>query len=660
MPNIFERLFQRLNHFKQYKTPPPEWSWQTNYMTEAPAMTTQEHLNVYGKVSTVYSCVRIIAQTIAAVNWKIKKNDQEIKDHLALELFKNPVPFLTRWELFYLTVQHLELTGEAMWLLLKNKQNKILGLLPINPTMLQLNINEMNMPEAWEFHGTHGRVTIDLEDVLFFKYPNPINIYRGMSPLQAVAMEVDATYYASQWNKNFFYNSAMPSAGFTFKEKLSDQAYLRLKKQITNNFQGVKNAHKFIILEGGADVKNLQLSQKDMEFLELKKYSREEIASTFGVPLTKLGLNENSNKATAYVNDLTFAKNTITPRLRMIKEVMNKYFLSQFEDGLEFDFESVIPTDEELEIQKNVQYVNANILTVNEVREKLGKKPVKWGDAPLQPLLFSAGEHGKQVITKKVDHEAYWKDLTSKKSKDEIYFQGWVTNRFTKQEKQVIENLRNIKSIGKAISKQEAEKMADEILNFLLGDEELEAWQGKYEDVFTKLSKEELDDFVSRFGIDVNFTEADGAVLWKLTENKQRFAKQINTTTYTQLKNSLIEGFFNGEGEKEMAKRVEEIMTLSKRQRSATIARTETFGVVNMVHDEAMKHGNVQYKQWYTALDERVRPDHMAAHGQIVKVTDEFRVGGDLLQYPGDPNGRPENVINCRCVSVPYISEVNA
>jgi hypothetical protein len=30
-----------------------------------------------------------------------------------------------------------------------------------------------------------------------------------------------------------------------------------------------------------------------------------------------------------------------------------------------------------------------------------------------------------------------------------------------------------------------------------------------------------------------------------------------------------------------------------------------------------------------------------------------FDVGGEQLQFPGDPAGAPENVINCHCVSIP-------
>lgn len=54
-------------------------------------------------------------------------------------------------------------------------------------------------------------------------------------------------------------------------------------------------------------------------------------------------------------------------------------------------------------------------------------------------------------------------------------------------------------------------------------------------------------------------------------------------------------------------------------------------------------------KTWVAEEDERTRPTHRRADGQTVRATTAFRVGKARLQYPGDPSGPPEEVINCRC-----------
>jgi uncharacterized protein with gpF-like domain len=61
-------------------------------------------------------------------------------------------------------------------------------------------------------------------------------------------------------------------------------------------------------------------------------------------------------------------------------------------------------------------------------------------------------------------------------------------------------------------------------------------------------------------------------------------------------------------------------------------------------------------KQWMHIMAARVpRFSHMMASGQIREVDEPFTVDGEDLMYPRDPNGSPENTINCHCVLVPYM-----
>lgn len=58
-------------------------------------------------------------------------------------------------------------------------------------------------------------------------------------------------------------------------------------------------------------------------------------------------------------------------------------------------------------------------------------------------------------------------------------------------------------------------------------------------------------------------------------------------------------------------------------------------------------------KGWLHSGKRSPRPDHLAAHGQVVAVNDPFLIGGEELMYPRDPSGSPGNIINCGCLSVP-------
>lgn len=57
-------------------------------------------------------------------------------------------------------------------------------------------------------------------------------------------------------------------------------------------------------------------------------------------------------------------------------------------------------------------------------------------------------------------------------------------------------------------------------------------------------------------------------------------------------------------------------------------------------------------KEWVALLDSKTRVDHVKSDGQVVLINEPFVVGGELLQYPRDPNASLEQTARCRCIHV--------
>lgn len=56
-------------------------------------------------------------------------------------------------------------------------------------------------------------------------------------------------------------------------------------------------------------------------------------------------------------------------------------------------------------------------------------------------------------------------------------------------------------------------------------------------------------------------------------------------------------------------------------------------------------------KEWISVHDDRTRSAHIEADGQVVEVDGYFSVGGEKLDFPGDPQASAENTVNCRCTT---------
>ena len=92
--------------------------------------------------------------------------------------------------------------------------------------------------------------------------------------------------------------------------------------------------------------------------------------------------------------------------------------------------------------------------------------------------------------------------------------------------------------------------------------------------------------------------------------------------------------------------------------RSVVIARTEVHAAANAASHEAIEAYDLEKqvkKQWVSAEDDRTRDTHLEADGQVVEYDELFIVGGAELEFPGDPAGPPEEIINCRCIPI-YIT----
>ena len=99
--------------------------------------------------------------------------------------------------------------------------------------------------------------------------------------------------------------------------------------------KGVENSHKAAALTGNIDVKTFGSSDtRELGFVESRVALRDAVLEHFGVPREIMGITENSNRSTADSAQYIYAKNVLTPRIRMREEAINKQLLPLFGDGL--------------------------------------------------------------------------------------------------------------------------------------------------------------------------------------------------------------------------------------------------------------------------------------------------------------------------------------
>jgi hypothetical protein len=127
--------------------------------------------------------------------------------------------------------------------------------------------------------------------------------------------------------------------------------------------------------------------------------------------------------------------------------------------------------------------------------------------------------------------------------------------------------------------------------------------------------------------------------------------KDVSAATRRRLRDLLAAGLDEGESVRQIARRIDKLyLDEIIPGRSLVIARTEVGSASQYAGLAAAKDAGVPMtKTWNTNIDGRERDTHRAADGQTVPLDGVFTVGGEELEHPGDPEGSPEEVIQCRC-----------
>jgi len=351
----------------------------------------------------IYSAINKKASAISTSKLRIFKkrgeNKVEIDKHPALDLINRPNDFLTRIDFLFSISLYLDLVGEAFFLIDK-KANELWAL---EPDKMEVISDEKNFINQYKYNGTQ---TFKSDQILHFKEMNPVNQWRGASPLKSASETIDADNAAKLWNLKFFENGAKPSNILKTKENLSRDAIETLKKQWSQFNENVRNAHKTAILPSGLEFESTT-SQKEMDFVNLGNSARDRILAILGVPKEIIGLVENTNRSNAEASEYNFKKNTILPRLIKIAEKLTLDFLPVFDnsEGLYFEFDDPTPENIELELKKCQTLYDIGAISPNEIREKFGMKPREGGNEFFQKNLTNENEFGKLENEIKTNNE---------------------------------------------------------------------------------------------------------------------------------------------------------------------------------------------------------------------------------------------------------------
>lgn len=205
--------------------------------------------------------------------------------------------------------------------------------------------------------------------------------------------------------------------------------------------------------------------------------------------------------------------------------------------------------------------------------------------------------------------------------------------------------------------KQKVEVMSDYLVS--VDRQAMNIVNGRIPEVYAKNYNYSGYEIEKQYKINTSFTLHDNKSVERLVKEDPKalpmqYVKDSKAQEWSKRKinNALIQGILQGESIPDIAKRMTTIVGMEKNC-AIRNARTAMTGAQNAgrfdSYKDVAKMGIKLKKQWMATLDERTRTSHQELDGETVDIDKEF---SNKLKFPGDPQGRPAEVYNCRCTMV--------
>lgn len=676
--------------------------------------------------SAIYSCVTLKANLFKGLNFKPYKlaadgKKSEVTSGRLVEVMRKVNPFWTFRRLLEMYEKSMGLWGKCYFFCERGESGK----LPPReiwwgrPDRVKVVPDEVNYISKFLYYPVNSTTPLEFDpwEVIWFRYGNPLDEYEGISPVAAARIAADLRSSAFLSNKKLF-DQGMQLGGAITPPKgstLGKEQAREIEEQVNKRFSGVDKAHRWAVFRYEFEMKQQGINARDAEFLGTIGLTLEEIARVYGIPLDLIGGQRTYENVDA--SERAVWTRTMKPEAEDFASELTEQLLPMFgkeADLIEADLSDVdaLHESETAAWERDKGKIESGAQTINEWREKQGLERVAWGDVWWAPGTLTPVESSEQGAVSSeqgagsaeetsppappLKGEGSGKDggIESRPTEEgtpqrmnrawtglaygsEEHARAWraferKSQKWQKRTREMVQDLlrRQLESVLARMNDQRALRSASEAAEDPFNKKE---WVRKFriemramlEDLLDEVGDDALDELaLGKAGL--AFDVKAPAVRRFMEQRAQRFAVEVNETTWNLLRESLAEGLGNGEGLQEMMRRVETVMGDRIRSSSEVIARTEAIGAMNGGKLEAWKQAETQLggmrimKTWLAELDDRTRESHVEAHNRYqngpIGLDEEFEVGSAIGPMPGQL-GDPGEDINCRCTSQPVTVE---
>lgn len=354
--------------------------FEGNYPTNSGVKVTEANAMRH---SIVYACVKVLSESIASLPLVLYKEDEKgnrekAKEHNLYPLLNSqPNKEVTTMQWRETMIANICLNGNHFTQIIKNGAGRIVQLWGLDTTRITAKRLQSTGEIVFIYNYSYDMKQREIKEVAF-KFDEILNVAGlsfdgicGLSPIAYERESIGLSIAMEQFGSKFFGNSASPSGIFSIQGELSDSAFQRMKEDFDKSYAGMKNHNKPMVLEGGATFSPITMTNTDSQFLEGRRYQKEDIAMLYRVPLHMLNDLAKASYNSIEQLSLSFVIYTLTPWLVRIEQCMNRDLLTESEKKqgyyIKHNLSALLRGDSKTRFENYDKAIKSGIYTIDDV-----------------------------------------------------------------------------------------------------------------------------------------------------------------------------------------------------------------------------------------------------------------------------------------------------
>ena len=597
------------------------------------------------RYSAVWACVLVLSQSLATLPLKVYRRSadggKEIAfDHWAYDLLHSrPHPELTSYNWRSVAQGHVTTWGNSYSRIVTDARGRVTDIWPLLPDRMRVIRSNGRKFYKYDKDRNGQPETLDESEVLHI----PGFGYNGETGYSVIGLHREAVglgLSTEEFGARFFGNGTHPGAVLENVGKMKDEAFKRLKEQMTEKYAGLGKAHKLLVLEEGMKLSPIGIPPEDAQFLETRKFQRNEIASIFRVPPHMIADLEKATFSNIEQQSIDFVTNTLQPWVTLWEQELDRQILTDVdrENGIfiEFSLAGLLRGDIKARYESYAIARQNGWLSANEIRTLENMNPIEGGDEYLIPMNMTLASDidGGDNSTR-----AKFIPLISRRSQGELEKRARQTRSITNRKRLERAHLKIFRRAAAAIINRETKAVARAAKKHL--EERAESdFRGFLEEFYIELPQHIKREFSPTFEAYSELIQAEAAKEAGgeigMTDDLRAFVDsyvEAFSLRWVSSSRGQLEAILDDTEPENTLAAIDERLEEWGDKRADKVAKNEVVRSAGAVVVASYIGAGVTLKRWVTVGDNCPFCDSL--DGMIVDVEKNFVEAGDSLEGQG-------------------------